>query len=91
MKKCGSCGWSESAHGAVLSSVPKNPPCGEFQPQQAAAPKPSVYECWVESMQAPPGTQRDRYRELLREHGHLVPREPGDDGNLPCGWPAGQP
>lgn len=32
MKTCGSCGWSEGAHGAVLSSIPKNPPCGQFQP-----------------------------------------------------------
>lgn len=47
----------------------------------------TVYECWVASMDAPPGTQRDRYRELLRENGHLVPRKPGDDPNLPCGWP----
>lgn len=28
-----------------------------------------------------------RYRELLIEHGHLIDRNPGDDGNeLPCGW-----
>src|SRR5438046_2731118 len=30
---------------------------------------------------------RRRYRELMREHGHLVERKPGDDPNLPCGWP----
>lgn len=28
-----------------------------------------------------------RYRELMREHGHLVPLEPGENRNLPCGWP----
>jgi hypothetical protein len=21
------------------------------------------------------------------EHGHIVKRKPGEDGNLPCGWP----
>jgi hypothetical protein len=34
--------------------------------------------------------RRSRYLELMREHCHLVERQPGDDGNLPCGWP-GQP
>jgi hypothetical protein len=28
---------------------------------------------------------RDRYRQLMIEHGHLVERQPGDDGSLPCG------
>jgi hypothetical protein len=32
--------------------------------------------------------RRERYRELLLEHGHLVERKPGDDPNLPCGWPS---
>ena len=30
---------------------------------------------------------RVRYLELMCEHGHLVERKPGDDPNLPCGWP----
>jgi hypothetical protein len=30
---------------------------------------------------------RHRYLELMREHGYLVPKKPGDDPNLPCGWP----
>ena len=30
---------------------------------------------------------RDRYRELMIEHGHIVKREPGQSVNLPCGWP----
>lgn len=34
-----------------------------------------------------PDARRRRYVELLREHGHVVDRQPGDDGNLPCGWP----
>lgn len=32
--------------------------------------------------------QRERYRELMIEHGHLIPRKPGDPPHaLPCGWP----
>ena len=30
---------------------------------------------------------RDRYRELMVEHGHLIPAKPGENRNLPCGWP----
>lgn len=51
----------------------------------------SVFDCWQQAAQENPGeaafTRRRRYLELLSEHGHLVEREPGDDGNLPCGWP----
>lgn len=32
---------------------------------------------------------RDEYRRLLLEHGHLIPRQEGDDGSLPCGWKPG--
>lgn len=47
---------------------------------------PSPYDLWVQA-----GEDGDRYRQLLREHGHLL--SPGDEGygegsrNLPCGWP----
>lgn len=27
------------------------------------------------------------YRDLMIAAGYVVPRRPGDDGNLPCGWP----
>ena len=30
----------------------------------------------------------DLYRQLMLAAGYLVPRQPGDDGSLPCGWPA---
>lgn len=32
---------------------------------------------------------RERFHELMKEHGHIVPAQPGDDPNLPCGWPHG--
>lgn len=45
--------------------------------------KPSAYDLWVQA-----DGDRERYRELLLEHGLLIPREPGDDSPLlPCGWP----
>lgn len=50
------------------------------------ADRPSAYELWMEA-----GEDRARYRELLRQHGHLL--SPGDEGyeqasaTLPCGWP----
>lgn len=31
---------------------------------------------------------RERYIELMREHGHIVPAKPGDRRDLPCGWPS---
>jgi hypothetical protein len=49
--------------------------------------RPSPFELWQQA-----GGYGDRYRELMREHGHLL--SPGDEGceasrNLPCGWPGG--
>jgi hypothetical protein len=47
---------------------------------------PTPHELWVQS-----GEDGERYRELLREHGHVL--WPGGTGyaegsrNLPCGWP----
>lgn len=34
-----------------------------------------------------PEKRRQRYLELMREHGHIVKAKPGEDRNLPCGWP----
>lgn len=50
----------------------------------AARPGPS--ELWQQA-----GGDGERYRQLLRQHGHLL--SPGDEGyeegraGLPCGWP----
>lgn len=47
---------------------------------------PTPHELWVQA-----GEDGDRYRQLLREHGHVL--WPGGTGhaegsrNLPCGWP----
>ncbi|MGH9095134.1 MAG: hypothetical protein ACRDXE_08230 [Acidimicrobiales bacterium] len=35
--------------------------------------------------------RRARYLELMREHGHIVAARPGEDRNLPCGWPENSP
>lgn len=43
-------------------------------------------ECRASGLDGP-HPRRLRYMELMREHGHIVPKQPGDDGNLPCGWP----
>lgn len=53
------------------------------------ADRPSPHELWVQA-----GEDGERYRELLREHGHIL--RPGDEGyeqgsrTLPCGWPGPQ-
>lgn len=53
--------------------------------------RPSAFALWKQSCdEHGQGTdeQRRRYGELLREHGHIVPRKPDDPPNtLPCGWP----
>lgn len=50
--------------------------------------RPGPAELWQQA-----GGDGERYRQLLRQHGHLL--GPGDDGyeeapaGLPCGWPHG--
>ena len=52
----------------------------------SASEKPGPFELWQQA-----GGDGARYRDLMREHGHLL--SPGDEGyedaprNLPCGWP----
>lgn len=52
--------------------------------------RPSAHSLWMLAT-AEGGTVvevRDRYLALMREHGLIVPREPGDTSPLlPCGWP----
>ena len=53
---------------------------------RAVSAGPSPFALWQQA-----NGDGDRYRELMREHGHLL--SPGDEGyeeasrNLPCGWP----
>jgi hypothetical protein len=48
--------------------------------------RPSPFTLWQQAE-----GDGERYRELMREHGHLL--APGDEGydeatdSLPCGWP----
>lgn len=59
--------------------------------------RPSVGELWYQARREFPLTkqerkdgvqmsdiQRERFRELMLEHGHLIPGKPTP---LPCGWP----
>ena len=49
---------------------------------------PSAFTLWCQARDEHPDDQtarRRRYLALLREHGHIVKREPGDTGPLlPC-------
>lgn len=50
--------------------------------------KPSPHELWKQAGGETDAFDRGRYRELLLEHGHLVPLAPGEKAApLPCGWP----
>lgn len=50
--------------------------------------RPTPEELWRQAGGGTPGYDRDRYRALLREHGHLIPLAPGETPQpLPCGWP----
>lgn len=49
--------------------------------------RPSAYALWQQSCdEHGQGTdeQKRRYADLLREHGLVVPRKPGDPPTLPC-------
>ena len=54
--------------------------------------KPSPYQLYYQALEeypVDPKAKRKRYHDLMVEHGHIVTAEPGEDRNLPCGWPAG--
>lgn len=56
----------------------------------AGTPGPSTL--WFQAVDEHPndgGARRERYIELMREHGHIVDADDPDAGpkNLPCGWP----
>lgn len=48
--------------------------------------RPSPGVLWMQANEEHPNDDRargGRYRELMREHGHLIPGKPSP---LPCGW-----
>ncbi len=55
------------------------------------ADRPSAYDLWRQAGGGTEDYDRAAYRDLLREHGHLVPLDwyrPGEQpATLPCGWP----
>lgn len=49
---------------------------------------PSAYDLWKQAGGGTPEFSRERYRELMLEHGLLIPLKPGEKPEpLPCGWP----
>jgi hypothetical protein len=57
--------------------------CGRCE--QPLAQRPSPAELWHQAdvLGASSAWRDERYRQLLREHGHLIPGRPKP---LPCGW-----
>lgn len=55
----------------------------------ATAPKPpSPYDLWKQAGGEDDSFDKQRYRDLLTEHGHLRPVRAGEIAEpLPCGWP----
>lgn len=52
-------------------------------------PEPTPHELWRQAGGETDAFDRDRYRALLIQYGHLVPLAPGEQAQpLPCGWPA---
>jgi hypothetical protein len=50
--------------------------------------RPSPYELWKQAGGEDDSFDRQRYRQLLIEHGHLGALAPGELMKpLPCGWP----
>ncbi len=50
----------------------------------------SPMQLWLQAEQEHPidgDGRRRRYIELMRAEGHIVKAKPGEDRNLPCGWP----
>lgn len=83
-------GRGSAAHNEAVAAVIRHV---NGEPEPAAAPK-TPHGLWLEAGGGTLEYSRERYLELLREHGHLIgPGNPGSmsaPGNLPCGWPGPQ-
>lgn len=54
----------------------------------ARPPTPEPYDLWKQAGGGTKSFDRERYRDLMIEHGLLIPLEPGEAPEpLPCGWP----
>jgi hypothetical protein len=50
--------------------------------------QPTPYELWKQACGETDAFDKQRYRELLTEHGYIRPLAPGEmAAPLPCGWP----
>lgn len=50
----------------------------------------SPHALWEQAAREHPNDElarSKRYHDLMVEHGHIVKASPGEDRNLPCGWP----
>jgi hypothetical protein len=55
-----------------------------------SGPTPSPMELYAQAEGRHPNDPEARgrlYHDLMVEHGHIVKAKPGEDCNLPCGWP----
>lgn len=51
--------------------------------------EPTPRDLWLQAGGGTPKYSAERYRELLTDHGMLIPIPPGATPEpLPCGWPA---
>lgn len=79
---------SAPAHSIAGTSAYQHTACDEVI-KRLADIKPSPAELWHQA-----DGDSERYRELMRQHGHLL--SPGDEGyeqvarKLPCGWEPGK-
>ena len=76
-------GYDSEAEARVAAGT-----AGEVLPPE----RPSPYELYLQADGDTPDYDRDRYRELLIAHGHLVPLALGETAEpLACGWPRTSP
>lgn len=53
--------------------------------------QPTAYDLWIQAGGGTAEFTPERYRELMIQHGLLVPLKPGEKAEpVPCGWPAGR-
>jgi hypothetical protein len=77
-----------TAHGSLVPLAPDDEVAAATVTAMTDQDKPGPYELWKQAGGGTDAYDRQRYRALLIEHGHLVPSAPGEKAEpLPCGWP----